>query len=65
VATPGITQLTPFERHQARVAIKRFSAELREYLQAIEAERDSQKQSKDQASRSLTKPQLRLPAGGY
>jgi hypothetical protein len=49
-------QLTPFERREARDAIKQCSAELREYLLAIEAERASRKQSLEQGGRSSTKP---------
>jgi hypothetical protein len=58
-------QLTPFERRAARNAIKHCSAELREYLLAIEAERASRKQSLGQGGRSSTKPQLRLLPEGY
>jgi hypothetical protein len=59
--------LSPFERRQARNAIKGSSAELREYLQTLEAKLDKfRKQSPgDQDRRSSGKPQLRLLPEGY
>jgi hypothetical protein len=57
--------LTPFERREARTAIKQCSAELREYLLAAEAQRAAWRQSKEQGRRSSAKPKLRLLPEGY
>ena len=58
--------LTPFERREVRNQIKQCSAELRGYLQTLEAERRrSQTQSlEEHGGRSFGKPKLRLLRGG-
>jgi hypothetical protein len=59
--------LTPFDRREARNQINQYSAELRRYLQLIEAERSrARKQSLEQSAGHLSgKPQLRLLSGGW
>jgi hypothetical protein len=57
--------LSPFDRRETRNAIKQYSVELREYLQALEAERAFRKQVlKEHVDRSFGKPTLRLFPGG-
>ena len=58
--------LAPFERREVRNQIKQCSAELRGYLQTLEAERrGSRTQSlEEHGGRSFGKPKLRLLRGG-
>jgi hypothetical protein len=59
--------LTPFDRREARNQINQYSAELRRYLQLIEAEHSrARKQSLEQSAGPLSgKPQLRPLSGGW
>jgi hypothetical protein len=58
--------LTPFERRGARNQIKEHGAELRRYLQAMEARRARVRNQslQEQGGRSSGKPMLRLVPGG-
>src|SRR5260221_14776388 len=54
--------LTPFDRREARNQIRQHSAELRRYLQAIEARRDGEGGIERHPGAAPNKPQLRLLA---
>jgi len=54
--------LTPFDRREARNQIRQHSAELRRYLQAIEARRLRERSIEQHPSSAPKKPQLRLLA---
>jgi hypothetical protein len=53
---------TPFDRREARNQIRQRSAELRRYLQAIEASRLGDQSTEQHPSAAPKKPQLRLLA---
>jgi hypothetical protein len=52
--------LTSFDRREARNQIKKHSAELRRYLQAIETSQAGERLFKQQAAPASKKPQLPL-----
>ena len=54
--------LTPFDRREARNQIRQHSAELRRYLQAIEARRLREQSTERHPNAAAKKPQLRLLA---
>jgi hypothetical protein len=54
--------LTPFDRREARNQIRQHSADLRRYLQAIEARRLRERTIERHPSPAPKKPQLRLLA---
>ena len=54
--------LTPFDRREARNQIRQHSAELRRYLQAIEAGRVRERSSERHPDPAPKKPELRLLA---
>jgi hypothetical protein len=54
--------LTPFDRREARNQIRQHSAELRRYLQAIEARRVRERSLERHPDPAPTKPGLRLRA---
>jgi hypothetical protein len=54
--------LTPFDRREARNQIRQHSAELRRYLQAIEARRVRERSLERHSDHVPTKPELRLLA---
>jgi hypothetical protein len=54
--------LTPFDRREARNQIRQHSAELRRYLQAIEARRVREQSMDRDSGPAPKKPQLRLLA---
>ena len=54
--------LTPFDRREARNQIRQHSAELRRYLEAIEARRVRERSLKRDPDPAPTKPELRLLA---
>jgi hypothetical protein len=54
--------LTPFDRREARNQIRQHSAELRRYLQAIEARRLRERSMERHPDPTPKKPQLRLLA---
>jgi len=54
--------LTPFDRREARNQIRQHSAELRRYLQAIEASRLRERSMEGHPDPAPKKPQLRLLA---
>jgi hypothetical protein len=58
--------LPPFEHREARSQIKQYSADLRRYLQLIEAERSrSRKPATEASSTHFEKPELRLLSGRW
>ena len=58
--------LPPFEHREARNQINQYSADLRRYLQLIEAERSrSRKPATGASSPHVEKPKLRLLSGGW
>jgi hypothetical protein len=61
VANPS---LTPFERREARHQIKQYGAELRRYLQIIEAERSRSRKhpSAESAGHGFEQPKFRILA---
>ena len=54
--------LTPFDRREARNQIRQHSAELRRYLQAIEARRVRERSLERDPDQARKKPELRLLA---
>jgi hypothetical protein len=54
--------LTPFDRREARNQIRQHSAELRRYLQAVEARRVRERSLERHPDPAPTKPELRLLA---
>ncbi len=54
--------LTPFDRREARNQIRQHNAELRRYLQAIEARRVGERSIERHPGAAPNKPQLRLLA---
>ena len=54
--------LTPFDRREARNQIRQHSADLRRYLQAIEARRLRERTIERHPTSAPKKPQLRLLA---
>jgi len=54
--------LTPFDRREARNQIRQHSAELRRYLQAVEARRVRERSIERHPGPAPKKPQLRLLA---
>ena len=54
--------LTPFDRREARNQIRQHSAELRRYLEAIEARRVRERSLERDPDPAPTKPELRLLA---
>jgi hypothetical protein len=54
--------LTPFDRREARNQVRQYEAEMRRYLQAIEADRVKERSLAQHAEPVLKKPSLRLLA---